>query len=149
MLSFLLWAQAPQAMMVGVGWHDSLLCAKLCIQNQGYSEATWCCLGKSYQKRLGFTVFEFTLVFGNKPFESLSPLPSSSDSPHSVSPHSEGCWEISNRVCKGRRVTRTACGSCIKFEHMCVCAHAHTYTVSVSESGVYYSFSLLLFSRFW
>lgn len=139
-------------MFVGVGWHDSLLRAKLCIQNQGYSEVTCCCLGESYQKHLGFTVFEFTLVFGNKPFEILSLLPCSSDSPHSVSPHSERCWEISHRVCNGRRVTRTACGSCINFEHKHACAHAHIHahrhTVYVSENGVYCSFSLLSFSRF-
>lgn len=84
MLSFLLWAQAPQAMIVGLWCHDSLLRAKLCIQNQGYSEVTWCRLGKSYQKRLGFTVFEFTWVFGNKPFESLYPCPVLL-TPHTVS----------------------------------------------------------------
>lgn len=35
---------------------------------------------------LGVTVFEFTLVFGNKPFESLSLLPRSYSHVHSCSP---------------------------------------------------------------
>lgn len=68
----------------GVAWQLAL--CNVVHPNQGYGEVTQCCLGESYQKRLGGTVFEFTLVFGNKPFESLSLLPRSYSHVHSCSP---------------------------------------------------------------
>lgn len=78
-------------------------------------------------------MFEFTLGFGNKPLESLSLLPHliptfTHAAPHSVSPHSERCWEVSNRVCQGR-VTRITCGSCIKFDHTPTRVRMHTQFV--------------------